>query len=70
MDPGVYLRRDCDDDDAFFLEVVTSLKKPDIWTYLHIDAIGDLFGNETLQWVDMFMPGERRKVYLELSEKV
>jgi len=70
MDLGVYLRRDCDDYDAFFLEVVDSSKGVNIWTYLHIDAIGDLFGNETLQWVDMFMPGERRKVHLELSEKV
>ena len=68
MDLGVYLRRDCDDYDAFFLEVVDSSKGVNIWTYLHIDAIGDLFGNKALQNARSFKPGERRKVHLEMSE--
>jgi len=70
MDLGVYLRRDCDDYDAFFLEVVDSSKGVNIRTYLHIDTIGSLFGDEPLQWADMFKPGERCKVHLKLSEKV
>jgi hypothetical protein len=70
MEAGIYLRRDIDDKDSFFIEIVTTGGKIFILLYVFIDALSDIFGLEIGDWANKLRLGQRVKIQLKLIKEI